>query len=481
MANYQAKNYGAAPAKTGVTVVSSNNKKKKEDEIELNVSKGQQMGLDLKNQLGANAQISQNSTSTTPPSVVEEKPTVEEPIVEEPTVESPSNENETDYWQELLNIANGTSSNTSDPSAIKNSAQNTYDELLNYYNQNSTSMSNEEKKLAQLYIDKANLDLTGAESLYDSYLESYKNLEDSKSAMQVARDNAYKYTQQMLNRQGFGTQGLAESTYAGIGNNYSNNISNLHQSYTDELKDAYSAYQKLLRENEMNAIDNKNAILDEQIRIKEQEKEEKLINATTNLDNVFTDSTDSSSMKTALDNYGDGLDEDTLTSYKQEYVSTMLENAKIESKTDVMYNAFGSYFMNNEVENGQIFVLQNEKGKDAHYFEYQNGSLVELKKKDVENSNKSYIHFDSKGNHTDQFALKTKEKISNANKNQNFKGWDTYPDGTVFCRTTQGVKGVYDAFESYYIKKDGKLYSVLLDGLSDVDKNKLKKTVVNFN
>lgn len=444
-------------------------------DLEINkINKGKQMGLDLKEEL---KNTNSSSTSSITSTNSNEGNSNQEVIQGEPNQEQ---RQELNIYDQLVEIANGKTS-SSDPSTIKGSAQSVYDQTLDYINKNYTTMSDDQRAMSKTYLDNAESNLNDASSLYDSYLESYNNLQDSKSAMQVARDNAYKYTQQYLNNQGLGTQGLAESTYAGIGNQYSNSISNLHKTHNETMSDAYSTYQKMIRDNNRTAINNRDILTQQQNEKAGLEKEEKMSSAIANLDNQFTDSTNPSSMKTALDKYGADLDEGTYESYKQQYVSTLLGNTGMDDVSDVMYNQFGAYFMENEVENGQVFVLQNSTGKDAHYFEYQNGSLVELKKKDVENSNKSYIHFDSKGNHTNQFALKTKERILNADKNQNFKGWNTYPDGTVFSHTTQGVEGVFDTFESYYVKKDGKLYSVSLDGLSDVDKNKLKKTVVNFN
>lgn len=300
-------------------------------------------------------------------------------------------------WEQLMDVANG-KTNSTNPKDIKDNAKSIYEQMLSYYNNNQKNMTDYEREMANTYLYNAELDYAQAQNLYDSYVESYNRMADSKAASQVARDNAYKYTMEALQRNGLGTQGLAESTYAGIGNQYSRNLNDLEKTHTNNMNDVYSSYQNALLNNKKDAIDDRNILIKEQ---KAKEQEELLLKreqALTNVNNVFELSSNTSEMLDVLNKNKNELDESTYEYYQKHFVSSMLENAQIESTTDAMYNSFGSYFMNNEVPNGQIFVLQNEKGKDAHYFEYQNGMLIELKRKDVKN--KEYIHFDSKGTMT---------------------------------------------------------------------------------
>lgn len=50
--------------------------------------------------------------------------------------------------------------------------------------------------------------------------ESYRALQQKEVQLSAARDNAYKYTMNSLQNQGYANQGLAQSTVAGIGNQY---------------------------------------------------------------------------------------------------------------------------------------------------------------------------------------------------------------------------------------------------------------------
>ena len=65
--------------------------------------------------------------------------------------------------------------------------------------------------------------------------ESYSTLLQSEIQASIARDQAMKYTQGQLNAQGYGTQGLSESSNIGAYNNYMGALNNAQSDYRNSL------------------------------------------------------------------------------------------------------------------------------------------------------------------------------------------------------------------------------------------------------
>ena len=65
--------------------------------------------------------------------------------------------------------------------------------------------------------------------------ESYKALQKKEIQLSAARDNAYKYTMNSLQNQGYANQGLAQSTNAGIGNSYLSAMGSSRAQYGSEI------------------------------------------------------------------------------------------------------------------------------------------------------------------------------------------------------------------------------------------------------
>ena len=65
--------------------------------------------------------------------------------------------------------------------------------------------------------------------------ESYRTLLNSEIQANAAKEQALKYTQNTLNNQGYGNQGLSESARAGIYNAYANQKANAMNTYRNEL------------------------------------------------------------------------------------------------------------------------------------------------------------------------------------------------------------------------------------------------------
>ena len=65
--------------------------------------------------------------------------------------------------------------------------------------------------------------------------ESYSTLLQSEIQASIARDQAMKYTQNQLNAQGYGTQGLSESSNIGAYNNYMGSVNQAQSDYRNSL------------------------------------------------------------------------------------------------------------------------------------------------------------------------------------------------------------------------------------------------------
>ena len=65
--------------------------------------------------------------------------------------------------------------------------------------------------------------------------ESYSTLLQSEIQASIARDQAMKYTQGQLNAQGYGTQGLSESSNIGAYNNYMGSLNQAQSDYRNSL------------------------------------------------------------------------------------------------------------------------------------------------------------------------------------------------------------------------------------------------------
>ena len=65
--------------------------------------------------------------------------------------------------------------------------------------------------------------------------ESYSTLLQSEIQASIARDQAMKYTQGQLNAQGYGTQGLSESSNIGAYNNYMGSLNKAQSDYRNSL------------------------------------------------------------------------------------------------------------------------------------------------------------------------------------------------------------------------------------------------------
>lgn len=79
--------------------------------------------------------------------------------------------------------------------------------------------------------------------------QSYKALLDQQYQASVAKENALKYTNNMMQRSGYGSQGVSESTGLGIANSYRNALAGYQSDYNNALAKGYSDALGIDKEN----------------------------------------------------------------------------------------------------------------------------------------------------------------------------------------------------------------------------------------
>lgn len=79
--------------------------------------------------------------------------------------------------------------------------------------------------------------------------QSYKALLDKQVLAAAAKDNALKYTNNMMQRSGYGSQGVSESTGLGISNSYRNALAGYQNEYNTAMNDTAQYAQTFAMEN----------------------------------------------------------------------------------------------------------------------------------------------------------------------------------------------------------------------------------------
>lgn len=163
---------------------------------------------------------------------------------------------EKEIYDRLTQIANGTYKPETGGSAsslynAKNTAQQTYNNLYDYYNANKGTMSEGELSATRTALGnaKSNIDLTN--NYYDQYTQLADSAMDAKAEQYAAQQNALKYTNAALKANGYGSQGLSESAIAGINNTYAGNINSVNNTLNSESNSLFNEYQRLANENNL--------------------------------------------------------------------------------------------------------------------------------------------------------------------------------------------------------------------------------------
>ncbi len=85
--------------------------------------------------------------------------------------------------------------------------------------------------------------------------ESYRTLLNQQVQAAAAKENALKYTNNMMQRSGYGTQGVSESTGLGISNSYRNALATYQNDYNNALNEAATGAQDIANANRDESFD----------------------------------------------------------------------------------------------------------------------------------------------------------------------------------------------------------------------------------
>lgn len=244
---------------------------------------------------------------------------------------------------------------------------------------------------------KKQLGISGGDTERDYYddlkSESYKAMLSKEVQASVAADQARKYTNNMLNAQGLASQGVAQSTMSGIGNNYRNALMNAQNEFNQSLTN-----------------------------INQQQRQEQLQTNNSNFESLsalMSGATSQEDLDMILDTYGykkgdAGWDFSDLDSNSAKQLNTMynLFSSQLNNNTlPYSYSASGNvgYYdkdgtwkmidlkdgrvngwnkenktlqtliSTKKIDNNTYFALENKGGKDAQgtiYVCYKNGQLL---------------------------------------------------------------------------------------------------------
>jgi hypothetical protein len=138
--------------------------------------------------------------------------------------------------------------------------------------------------------------------------ESYKTLLDAEIQASASRDRALKYTNAGINANGYGGQGIAESTKLGVGNQYQQALQNANSQYRNEIAN-----------------------------IQQQEREENLANANDQFESMTTlmnSSTSQEQLNDIMTRYGVTPNADGTFTYSDDSPLTTNDKRQLE----ILYN-----------------------------------------------------------------------------------------------------------------------------------------------
>ena len=159
--------------------------------------------------------------------------------------------------------------------------------------------------------------------------ESYKTLLNSEIQASVARDQALKYTNNSLRANGYGNQGLAESTNLGVQNQYRNALANASNNYMANMS-------------QINQDQRQEHILNQEKLVAQQDNT--LAGIKQNLSNAET----TDALNKAIETYGYGIvNSDGSVDWNQEALNGLSE----QGKKDLMsYYQLASASLNTKAE-----------------------------------------------------------------------------------------------------------------------------------
>lgn len=150
--------------------------------------------------------------------------------------------------------------------------------------------------------------------------ESYKSMLNSEIQASVARDQALKYTNNALRSSGYASQGLSQTAYNGITNNYQNALQQANQQYQNDLTNINQQQR-----NEQKATGNDN------------------FNSLTTL---MSGASSSDELNQMLNTYGYGSFENGAFNWNGDNLKNLDSNSLNQLK--ILYNMYNSQLTNNE-------------------------------------------------------------------------------------------------------------------------------------
>lgn len=253
--------------------------------------------------------------------------------------------------------------------------------------------------------------------------ESYSTLLQSEIQASIARDQAMKYTQGQLNAQGYGTQGLSESSNIGAYNNYMGSLNQAQSDYRNSLLGIKQKEQEAKEEQfqqlatlmqESGSSENLGKLFDAYgISVDENG----------NLGGDYYNSLDPQSQAQLKYLYG-SYKNDYSTTENEEKVNSFINNYATSSgyKTkqdasdgdmklgssgmwDVFDNMLKDSIALKNIKNGDVVELYYAGNKESAYVTYYNGEWYKITKDGFDKSiGKKYLASKDKSNY--EFRLK---------------------------------------------------------------------------
>lgn len=318
--------------------------------------------------------------------------------VSTPTTNVASNDTSSDTdnlstYDKLLNIANGTSvyddlsskGNSNAYANYKNDESN-YNSLYDYYMNNRDNMTTNERSSALSMLGTAQDIANASKSYYDQYVANEDSRVNAKASQYAASQNALKYIQNSMASQGLGTQGVSESTRAGVLNNYANNVASIDNSVNSDNNSIFDSYATATQNK---ALNNANIVDTAQ----QTDQSEAYSQASTLLSDAVSN-LDYAKMQEIYNKYYDQLSNYDKELFEADYNNSM--TAYYTSLTDnLVQKKLGSYtksalvsaLSSGQIEDGTYLFLSNKNNnKKGNYYYYSNGTITKVSKQDATNA-----------------------------------------------------------------------------------------------
>ena len=213
--------------------------------------------------------------------------------------------------------------------------------------------------------------------------ESYKALLNSEIQAGIARDRALKYTQGQLNAQGYGTQGVAESSKIGLYNDYMGALASAKSDYNDSMlkikeneaqaeNDSFESMTTLLGQvsstDQLNkvlsiyGITNNDGVLSGGSYDKLSPESQKQLSTLVSLAQANLDENENT-IDVGSSGIGGEVDMNKIINKNGQTTSRLADESKTMDK----------YLSNGQLKNGDLIKLENAKGNQETFVIINNG------------------------------------------------------------------------------------------------------------